>query len=276
MRAAVVGHCEWVEFLRVDRVPAAGEIAHAGETWEEAAGGGPGAAVQLARLAGGAALFTALGADELGDRTRDELTALGVRVEAARRDEPTRRAVTFVDPDGERTITVIGSRLDPRGADALPWGDLVGADAVYLTAGDAEAVRLARRARVLVATARALSVLRDAAVELDALVGSAVDAGEAYDDDLDPPPRLVVRTNGSAGGTLQPRGERPQRYDAVPLPGPLVDRYGAGDSFAAALTFGLGQGWPVAAAVELAARCGAAVLTGRGPFSGQLRLSGPA
>jgi ribokinase len=50
------------------------------------------------------------------------------------------------------------------------------------------------------------------------------------------------------------------------------DAYGAGDSFAAGLTYGLGAGWSVDKAVELAARCGAACLTGSGPFEGQLEL----
>ena len=66
MRVAVVGHVEWVQFARVERVPRAGEIVHAHETWDEAAGGGAVAAVQLARLAGGGAdFFTALRAAAL-------------------------------------------------------------------------------------------------------------------------------------------------------------------------------------------------------------------
>ena len=70
MELAVIGHVEWVEFARVEHVPAPGEIVHALETWEEAAGGGAVAAVQLANLAGAATLFTALGSDELGRRAR--------------------------------------------------------------------------------------------------------------------------------------------------------------------------------------------------------------
>ena len=68
MRVAVVGHVEWVEFLRVPHVPAAGDIVHATDAWAEPAGGGAVAAVQLAKLAGGATFFTALGDDELGHR----------------------------------------------------------------------------------------------------------------------------------------------------------------------------------------------------------------
>src|SRR5207244_2763874 len=104
---------------------------------------------------------------------------------------------------------------------------------------------------------RGLEVLQEAGVELDALVGSASDEGEVYRaGDLEPPPRLVVRTAGKAGGTAEPGGP----YPAAPLPGPLVDAYGAGDSFAAGLTYALAQGWEQDAVLAFAARCGAAAL----------------
>ena len=51
---------------------------------------------------------------------------------------------------------------------------------MFLTAGDAGAVAHARRARVLVATSRAVAALRGTGVRVDALVGSAADAGERY------------------------------------------------------------------------------------------------
>lgn len=38
VRAAVVGHVEWVEFVRGDHVPAAGEIVHATGGFEEPRG----------------------------------------------------------------------------------------------------------------------------------------------------------------------------------------------------------------------------------------------
>jgi ribokinase len=40
------------------------------------------------------------------------------------------------------------------------------------------------------------------------------------------------------------------------------------------LTYALGAGKEIEAALALAARCGAACLTGRGPYSGQLTLPG--
>ena len=275
MRAAVVGHVEWIEFGRVDHVPAAGEIVHVSEWWEVPGGGGAVAAVQLCRLAGAGTLYTALGDDETGHRSKRELERLGLRVEAVFRPEPQRRAFVHVDRAGERTITVIGARLGPRADDPLPWHELADVDTVYFTAGDAGAALEARRAGTLVGTARGLEVLSEAAVELDALVASSRDRGERYEaGDLEPPPRFVVRTAGSAGGEYEtPAGER-GRWDATAPPGPVSDFYGCGDSFAAGLTYGLGAGLPIGEAVELAARCGAACATGRGPYEVQLRDAG--
>src|SRR5436305_273222 len=271
MRMAVVGHVEWVEFVRGDHLPHAGEIVHGSDSFEEPAGGGAVAAVQLARLAGTAELFTALGDDAHGSRSRERLGELGVRVEAATRDEPTRRAFTFLDAHGERTITTIGDRLEPRGEDPLPWANLAGADGVYLTAGDRDAVRAASEARVLVASPRAGRDLADAEVKLDALVFSDLDELEtAFARALEPRPALLVATRGAGGGRFETADGRSGTWTVVPLPGPIADAYGCGDSFAAALTFGLASGQDPAAALELAARAGATCMTGRGPYERQL------
>ena len=100
MRLAVVGHVEWIEFARVTGVPAPGEIVHASESWEEPGGGGAVSAVQLARLAGSAHFFSALGDDELGRRAQRELEAQDLHVHAALRPEPQRRAFVHVDGEG--------------------------------------------------------------------------------------------------------------------------------------------------------------------------------
>ena len=271
LKVAVVGHVEFVEFLRVARVPVAGEIAHATSTFAEPAGGGGVAAVQLARLLSGATLFTALGDDAVGRRSARVLERYGVRVHAAWRGVPQRRGVVFVDDDGERTITVIGERVAPDGADALPWDELADCDAVYVTAGDPAALRAARRARVMVATPRVGPALAEAGVELDALVHSAHDPGEPYArGDIEPEPRLVVSTSGAGGGNYTAGGKRTGTWQAAPLPGPAVDTYGAGDSFAAGLTLGLGAGLDVEDALALAARCGATCATGAGPYGARL------
>jgi ribokinase len=270
VQLAVVGHVEWVEFARVDHAPAPGEIVHALETWEEPAGGGAVAAVQLANLAGSCLLFTALADDELGRRSRQELESRGVTVHASPARGPQRRALTHVDDGGERTITVLGDKLLASGDDgSLPWEELRRCAAVYFVSGDVAALLAARHSAVLVATARELPTLRRAAVPVDVLVGSGEDAAERFESgELEPSPQIVVTTAGALGGWIRPGGP----FRAAPLPGPVSDSYGCGDCFAAGLTYGLALGKPVDEAVALGAQCGAAVLTGRGPYGYQLTV----
>ncbi len=286
-----MGHVEWVQFARVSHVPCAGEVVHASDPFEEPAGGGAVAAVQLARLAGAASLVTVLGDDEYGRRSLTRLTELGVDVRASFIDAPSRRAVTLVDAAGERTITTFGPRLEPLGVDprgtprgGVPpggdlrggeaperWDGLEGIDALYFTAGDEAELRIARaRSRVLVASPRARSALGHG-VSLDALVLSGDDeielraAAPALED-----AELVVWTEGERGGRYRRRGGEAGRWAAVAPTGERVDSYGCGDSFAAGLTYGLGAGLELAGALALGARCGAVCLTGHGPYERQL------
>jgi ribokinase len=271
-RVAVVGHVEWVQFAHVDHVPVTGEVLHASDPFEEPAGGGAVAAVQLARLAGGATLFTVLGDDEYGRRSVVRLRELGVEVRASLASTPTRRAVTLVDDAGERTITTFGPRLDPLGeAGDERWEGLADLDAVYFTAGDVSALRRARAAtRVLVASPRAHHALGHG-VDLDAMVMSSHDAIEAREAErAQGEAAVVVSTEGAQGGSYRERSGASGRWEAAELPGELGDSYGCGDSFAAGLTYGLGVGLALGQALDLAARCGAACLTGRGPYERQL------
>jgi ribokinase len=273
MKTAVVGHLEVVEFARVEHVPRPGEIIHVRESWREPAGGGAVAAVRISELTDEAIFFTAFGDDELGHRAEAKLREADMRIECVYRDEPQRRGFTFLDDDGERTISVIGRKLAPHGDDPLPWDELDDTGGAYFTGGDPAALREARRARVLVASARELPTLKEAAVELDVLIQSGSDAGERYrPGDLDPPPRMVVTTEGRGGGQFV-AGDHEGRWGAAPLPGPPVDAYGAGDSFAAALALALGEGRAPDDALAFAARCAAYALTVRGAFDGLFKLS---
>lgn len=271
-RTAVVGHVEWVEFVRVPHLPAAGEIVHAERAWEEAGGGGAVAAVQLAKLSDDSVFFTALSDTDLGRRARAQLEKVPhLRVESVYRSTFQRRAVTHIDDAGERTITVIGDRMNPHANDPLPWDELSQVDSVYFTGGDAGALEAARRARVVVASTRVLPLLADARVQLDVVVGSAADPSETYvKGDIDPEPTVAVRTEGPLGGSYELADDAAGRWEPTPLPGEVRDAYGCGDSFAAGLTFGLGAGMPLDDALALGARCGAAVLTGHGPYQRQL------
>src|SRR5437868_3656687 len=150
VRCAVVGHVEWVESVLVDRVPAAGQIAHATADWSEPAGGGSVVAAQLLKLAGACDFFTVLGDDDLGHRAVARLAELGIAV----------RPEWF-------------------------------------------------------------------------------------------------------GTTRRP-------FEAAAPPAPVADTYGAGDSFGAALCFALARGDGLDDALALAARAGAAVIAGKGPYAAQL------
>jgi ribokinase len=270
LRLAVLGHVEVVSFVQVEALPKAGEILRARHFHEVAAGGGAVVAVQLARLLGTPVpFFTALGRDAAGERAAAQLRDLGLELHVSWQQAPTRRAITFVDGDGERTITVIGERLHASGGDPLPWERLEGCDGVFVTAADALAIRRARSARCLMATPRTrLAVLQQAGVPFDALIGSGLDPAERCSaDDLSPPPALLIATEGAAGGRIWPVG----RFAAPQRQRPIRDTYGAGDSFAAGVCAGLAAGWDLAAAVSLGCHCGNACLDGSGPYPGQLR-----
>ena len=62
-------------------------------------------------------------------------------------------------------------------------------------------------------------------------------------------------TDGARGGTANGR-----HFDAAPLPGPIADTYGAGDTFGCTLCFALGRGDDLDDALALAARESAEVL----------------
>ena len=135
------------------------------------------AAVVLAELDAEVDFFCALGNDVAGHAALAQLEDRGVRVHVAWRDEPTRRAVTLLEPDGERTIITIGERLEPRGDDELDWEVLCDASSVYFTAGDAGALAHARRAPIVVASPRARTVLETNTI--DAIVFSESDPDES-------------------------------------------------------------------------------------------------
>jgi len=212
-----------------------------------------------------------VGVVALDDSELARLEQLGVRVHSVPREVQTRRAVTLVDDARERTIVTFGERLEPLGGDlTLPWADLAGMDAVYFTAGDVDALRAAREARVLVANPRARDAL-GRGVRLDALVLSETDAIERRAAErAEAESELVVFTEGARGGHYRTRSGETGRFASAPAAGDPVDSYGCGDSFAAGVTYGLGAGMSIPDALALGARCGAVCLTGGGPYEHQL------
>lgn len=253
LKLAVIGHVEWVTFATAPFVPAAGEIVHLADPLDQPGGGGAVSAVALARMGADVSLYTAL--DPAGPAA-EMLQAYGVRVLAADRQRPQTRVLALVDPQGERTLYVIGENEAATADDPLPWDELAACDGCYFTGYDPRTLVLARRARVLAVTARRFDALVQSGVRADVLVGSGRDRGERFDlTRLAEPPAHVVVTDGARGGT---------GYAAVAPPGPVVDTYGAGDTFVAGVLFGLASGWELPRALAFAAERAAEALTWRG------------
>jgi ribokinase len=256
----VIGHVEWVELLRVDHLPRAGEL-QAAERHPPGAGGSAVTAVSVIAEQGADVRFiTAVGDDAEGLASVQDLRARGVEVDAVRRAGPTRRVTVLLDRTGERTIITSGERWAPSVIDDLGWDRLPDADGVYLTAGDGAVISRARQARVLVATPRLATTPDLPDVTLDALVYSGDDEREvALVEPLRSRSRLLVRTAGADGGSWA--GESEGIWHAAPVPGPVRDSYGCGDAFAGGFTLGLARGDSVADTAALGARCGAEMLT---------------
>lgn len=265
LKLAVIGHQEWVNFLKVDALPKPGLISRAERSLEEPAGAGAVVAVQLARLTNTVVpFFTALGQDDIGEQSVERLHALGVECHVAWRKGASRRGISLVDHGGDRAITVIGERHTPRADDPLPWEKLNDCDGVFVSATNVEGLQQARQASVLTATPRlGIDVLNRAQVELDALIGSRLDPKEQMDKTtLKPTPKLIIATEGARGGTADPGG----RYQAVKPHQQPIESYGCGDSFAAGVTCALAAGWSVQESIALGARCGAECVTRFGPY----------
>ena len=274
MRVGVIGHVEHITLGRVPAVPRAGEIAHLEEPRFFPGGGGGIAFFQLTRSAAEVLLYTALGNDEAAAAVRGRIAATRARIFAAERQAAHTRDLVMITPDGERTIVVVGEPLHPERADALPWDDLSSCDGVYFTAQDPAAIAAARAARILVVTARRRPALIRSGVRADVVLGSALDPREACTLDDFPAeqrPAALVLTEGAAGGVVY-TAEGARRFPAPQRSGKIRGAYGAGDSFAGALTYYLAKGLPVLEACTRAGHHGAAVLGTLEPLEAQAWL----
>lgn len=272
-QVAVIGHVEHVTIARVAALPGPGEIVHVDAPQVIPGGGGGIAFHQLARSPGVVHLFTAFGNDDAAREVEAAVRTTGARIHAARRDAPQTRDLALITPAGERTIFVIGRPLHPRIDDPLPWGELDRCDGVYFTGDDPATIEAARNARVLVVTARRAGALARSGVRADVVVGSRNDARETSAlGEYDPRPHALVMTEGERGGTIE-TADGVVRFRAAPPPMKIIGSYGAGDSFAAALTWYLARGVPIAHACERASVHAAAVLGGINPLERQTALA---
>jgi ribokinase len=264
-RVVIVGHVEWVTHA-LGEVPARGRIADLHGAFTEPAGGGGVAAAAAARLGAPVRLLTAVGNDDAAASSLDLLRSRGIDVAATRRPVPQTPVLTITGRDGERTIMVVGNRLQAQAADGMHESALADAGAAYYT-GEDPALLAEVRARVplLVVSARRSADLVASGVAADVVVGSLNDPDE-HTDDLPQHlrPQWCVQTDGANGGVIVAIDGTEIRYAPVPPPGVVIDSYGCGDSFAAGLTVGLSRGLAITDAAALGACAGAACTTWRG------------
>lgn len=273
MKIAIIGHAEHVTIARVPALPVPGDIAHLEEPVIIAGGGGAIAFHQLVKSDAEVHFFTAIGVDDAALHVYSDIANTGATIHAALRMEPHTRDLVLVTPDGERTIMVIGRPLHPNVEDILSWNILGECDAVYFTGEDPETLKLARNAKLLAVTARRKHVLDASGVRADVVIGSSRDPREKSTlAEYPTPPDALVMTEGEHGGTIEsPEGVT--RFDAAKLDAPAVSEYGAGDTFAAALTWYAACGLSLAKSASSAAGHAAAVLNGINPVESQIPLT---
>ena len=262
---AVVGHVEWMNFLKVDQLPKPGVISHSEKSTEYPAGGGSVIAKTLSELTNNQVhFFTSLGNDYYGEQSFKILSNYGIRLHVAWRDKPTRKGFSLIDSNGERSITVIGERLAPTYKDKLDWNLFEKMDGIFITASDSEIFKKARIADSLCTTPRVgINIINKSNVFLDGLIGSNLDPGEVFSlSDISIKPKLIIKTEGENGGILYPGG----RYEALINAKQKIDSYGCGDAFAAGILYGLSSKWSIDKILSLAKLLGRDASECFGPY----------
>jgi ribokinase len=254
LRALVVGSTNVDIVLSVPSLPHPGETVLASSRRREAGGKGANQAVALARLGAEVYLVSAVGDDEDGRWSLEQLGGLdasGVAVV----HEPTGSALVLVDPVGENSIIVTaGANAHVRAPGSVEADVLLLSLEVPLDVVE-KAARVATCPVVLNAAP---------AQPLPASLLESVDVLVVNDEEwaaLGRPRTGTVVVTLGAEGCLVVRDGAEEHVPAVPTE--VVDTTGAGDCFSAALAFGVAQQWELDESVRFAVR--AASLSVRRP-----------
>lgn len=261
---------------RAPRLPGPGETVVGDRLQRFGGGKGANGAVAAARLGATVLLVGAVGADDDGRRTLDELRADGVDVGAVAilDDISTGAALIVLDAAGENQIAVAAGANDAVAVEhvesalsaALPDAGCVLVSAEVPDAAVAAAVRAATAAGVpcvlnpaparpvLVEAAELGAVLTPNAGEARQLAGvdDVVAAAEAL---CERTGAVVVVTCGGEGALIAAPGESVRARPARPAR--VVDTTGAGDAFNGALAAALADGRSIDDAVDRALVAGA-------------------
>ena len=268
---AVIGHIEWINFLKVDILPKPGIISHAKKSLELPAGGGALIAKTLFELTMNEIhFFTSLGKDYYGQKSFEFFEKIGINLHVAWRSESTRKGFSLIDNKGERSITIIGNRLSPNYSDDLDWNILNEMDGIFITAGDKKLLEKARGANILCTTPRVgIDLINKSKVILDALIGSNLDPDESFLlSELNKRPKYIIKTEGEKGGIYFPGG----RFKAINNNKQNIDSYGCGDSFAAGILYGLVANWPIEKTLKLGTVLGRNCIEHFGPYPNMKKI----
>ena len=131
-RIVCVGHAALDRIYRIEAFPPRPTKVRAVEHIESGGGMAANAAAAIARLGGGAELWSRIGEDDDGVKVKRTLKAAGVDVRYVQAFEEgrTSTAAIIVDREGERLIVGARDVNMPSGTSWLPLERLAGADAV--------------------------------------------------------------------------------------------------------------------------------------------------
>ena len=263
VRATVVGSTNVDLVMQVTSLPAPGETV-LGDSRREAGGKGGNQAVALARLGAQVRFVSAVGDDPEGWWSRAQLEAADVDVaDVATVDAPTGLAVVMVDAHGENSIVVSpGANAHVVAPAHLDADVLLLSLEVPLTTVSA-AASLGRRLAVPVVlnAAPAQDLPPSLLADVDVLVVNEPE-WEALGRPRD---RAVVVTRGARGCIVVESGTS---WELAAVPVDVVDTTGAGDCFAAALAWGIGQGFVLGDAARFATQAAALSVTAPGARGG--------
>jgi ribokinase len=264
----VVGSANVDLIMRVTHLPAPGETVIGG-TFSRAPGGkGANQAAAAARLGARTWLVGAVGDDDLGRWTREDLEGSGVDCSLlATSSEPTGVAQIWLDERGENAITVASganATLDATTVEAA-LGRLDVSSAVVLAnleipddAVEAAARAASERAWPFVLNPAPARPLSEAVLSrTSVLTPNETEASMLAEDGapLEERVEAVVVTLGARGAEIRRRSVRAVHQDAFGID--VVDTTGAGDAFSATIAWALTDGRSLTDAVRFAAAAGA-------------------
>jgi ribokinase len=274
----VVGSANVDLIMRMTHLPAPGETVIGASSSRAPGGKGANAAAAAARLGARTWFVGAVGDDELGRWTREDLESSGVDCTLlATSGLPTGVAHIWLDEAGENSIAVASGANGGVTADDVEraLARIEEAEAVVLTnleIPDEAVAAAARHAegrgwRLVLNPAPAHPVAAEILARCSVVTPNETEAqvlaeeGDLLETGVD----AVVVTLGARGAELRRRGTEAVRQP--PFPVEVLDTTGAGDAFSATIAWALADGRELEDAVRLAAGAGALATRGVGARS---------